>query len=149
MEPTRRPHATERDTVRAHPHGPLERKLALCLSVVLSLPVALGALACADPAEKFAAMDGEALFKHSCASCHGSDGRAPGGAAPNFRGKRDDWSVDKIVEYIDDPQAYKKKAGIARLGRKVMPPVNRRMPEDARRRLAEHVIELMDALRVR
>lgn len=89
----------------------------------------------------YTGMSGEEIFKVSCAQCHGLRGQ--GGSAPTYRAKRQYWDEEKLLEYIHNPAAYKKKA--PHLTGRHMNPVDGTMPEDARRRLVEHVLELMDS----
>ena len=87
-------------------------------------------------------MSGEDIFKVSCAQCHGPRGEGTG-SAPTYRAKRRYWDEEKLLEYIRNPSAYKKKA--PHLGNRHMNAVDGTMPDDARRRLVGHVLELMDS----
>ncbi|MEL6428451.1 MAG: c-type cytochrome [Planctomycetota bacterium] len=123
--------------------------VAILSSGALLTTLAGGAfLASCNQRGNYEGVDGETLYKRACLSCHGKDGRAMAGGAPSYRGIRKDWDEEKLLGYIDNPQRYKRANRPPRLGKRYMPPVDRRMPEDARRRLIAHVLGLMDALEV-
>lgn len=119
---------------------------AVILALVIGTPAALFWKFTSKP--NYDGLDGAALFRHSCMICHGSDGRATSGGAPSYRGVRKDWDAEKLLAYIDDPDGYKRANRPPRLGKRYMPPVDRFMPEDARRRLVEHVLKIMTSLEV-
>lgn len=126
--------------------------LALALAALAaSVATGLGATGCGDPGAMYADMDGEALYRLRCLQCHGPEGKGLA-ANPSYRGVRDDWTARTLLEYIDDPGAFKRTDAAPRRLRgsaKYMPPVDRHMPQEARERLVEHVLGLMDELKVR
>lgn len=128
------------------------RAVALAVAALaISVAAGIGATGCGDPGAMYADMDGAALYRLRCLQCHGPEGEGLA-ANPSYRGVRDDWSAETLLAYIDDPGAFKRTEDApARLrsSAKYMPPVDPHMPEDARQRLVEHVLGLMDALKVR
>jgi len=133
---------------------PRVRAGRLALAAVSIAAVSIAAMlapGCGDPGAMYAEMDGEALYRLRCMQCHGPEGKGLA-ANPSYRGVRDDWSAETLLEYIDDPAAFKRTDAAPRRLRgsaKYMPPVDRHMPADARERLVEHALGLMDALKVR
>lgn len=93
---------------------------------------------------RYAAMDGAAIYERLCSRCHGDDGRGRGGLGASYAGKRGFWDEASLLRYLRDPAAFQRKD--ARLGARYMPPVDGTMPQDARKRLVEHVFGLMEAL---
>ncbi|MDG1491225.1 MAG: c-type cytochrome [Planctomycetota bacterium] len=110
----------------------------------LSLWVGLSAAGC-DGASAYADRSGEEIYTRLCAHCHGDSGRALQGRGGTYLGKRKYWTRESLLEYLDDPQAYKRKAPHLSKS-KYMPPINRNVPEAARLRVADHVLGLMDTL---
>lgn len=123
------------------PHGRRDRPSAL-------LPLALGALlalAGCDRSAAYADRSGEEIYARLCTQCHGDEGRALHGRGGTYLGKRKYWTRETLLEYLEDPQAYKRKAPHLTTSR-YMPPISGAVPADARVRLADHVLGLMDAL---
>lgn len=116
---------------------------APCLAA-LSLVACLAASSC-DGASAYADRSGEEIYTRLCSHCHGDEGRALHGRGGTYLGKRKHWTRETLLEYLDDPQAYKRKAPHLTAS-KYMPPISRHVPEDARLRVADHVLALMDAL---
>ena len=89
-------------------------------------------------------MSGAEVYKRLCSLCHGQEGRALTGTGASYLGKRQYWSEQTLLEYIDNPAAYKQKA--PHLPGKYMPAISRTVSAEARQKLVAHVLELMDAL---
>ena len=110
----------------------------------VALMLALVPAACDRPST-YEALPGEQIYSRLCLHCHGEQGRALHGRGGSYLGKRRYWTRETLLEYLDDPQAYKRKAPHLSASR-YMPPLNRHVGPDARVRLADHVLGLMDAL---
>lgn len=122
-------------------HGSRHRRRAI-------LPLAAGALlvlAGCDRSAAYADRSGEEIYARLCTQCHGDEGRALHGRGGTYLGKRKYWTRETLLEYLDDPQAYKRKAPHLTTSR-YMPPISGAVPAEARVRLVDHVLGLMDAL---
>lgn len=122
--------------------------LALGVAALVTAGFVLGG--CRDRSAFYASMDGEALYRQACLQCHGPQGKGTA-SAPSYRGIRDDWTAERLLLYIDDPAAFKRTDLAPRHLRgseKYMQPVDFYMPPDARERLVEYALGLMDELRV-
>lgn len=110
----------------------------------VALMLALLPAACDGPST-YEELSGEQIYSRLCLQCHGEHGRALHGRGGSYLGKRKYWTRETLLEYLQDPQAYKRKAPHLSASR-YMPPLNRHVPPEARVRLADHVLGLMDAL---
>ncbi len=69
------------------------------------------------------------------------------GVANSYAGKRDFWTEEKLLAFVDNPQGYRSKMPHLMTSSKlVMPPLSRTVPPEARMRLVEHVLLKMEAL---
>ena len=96
------------------------------------------------PDLRYQDMDGAAIYNRLCTQCHGPDGRALGKAGASYRGKRQYWTEESLLEYVADPAAFQRRD--PRLRGQYMPPIDGTMPAEARLRLVRHVLSLMDEL---
>lgn len=127
---------------------PVSRPLWTPSTTLATLTLALvGGLASSgcDSASAYEQLSGEQIYARLCTQCHGTEGRALHGRGGSYLGKRKYWTRATLLEYLEDPQAYKRKAPHLSAA-KYMPPLNRYVPPAARERLVDHVLGLMDAL---
>jgi len=110
--------------------------------LVLALALLLGSC---DGPSTYQDLSGERIYHRLCTQCHGEQGRALHGRGGTYLGKRKYWTQETLLEYLEDPQAYKRKAPHLSASR-YMPPLNPHVPAEARVRLVDHVLGLMDAL---
>ncbi|MFT5049065.1 MAG: mono/diheme cytochrome c family protein [Chlamydiales bacterium] len=92
------------------------------------------------PAEQ---QSGAELYSSYCAQCHGKTGT--GGfmnLGPSYKGIAKFWDAERLIEYIDDPQAF--AANVDRLGERSMTAIADSVKPEARKRLVEHALSLMD-----
>jgi mono/diheme cytochrome c family protein len=86
---------------------------------------------------------GRDLFQTYCAACHGEDARGTMlNLGPSLEGVRQYWEEATLLEYIDNPKAF--AAGNERLGKREMTAIASSVPMDARERLVEYALSLMD-----
>lgn len=95
------------------------------------------------------AMNGPEIYGKLCQQCHGARGTAPKGLANSYAGKRQYWDEPSLLAYIANPRAVKAKMPHLRDSPKYMPAISKAVPVDARRKLAQHVLSLMDELAAR
>ena len=104
------------------------------------------AIACSSSSGKggYETQSGEELYKSAgCSACHGADGSGSRlNLGPALGGLREHWTKEKLLAYMGDPAAF--AAGDARLGQRTMPAIGVDVPPEARDRLADHVLSMMD-----
>ena len=116
-----------------------------CFALVAVVLFALAA-ACSSIDVPVAQQSGAELFtSQGCNRCHSSNGSGSFfGLGPDLRDKRADWSEDSLARYLADPAAF--AAQDDRLGKREMASFGH-LDEASRRRLATHVLSLMDVER--
>lgn len=125
----------------SRPHWtPITRLGALTLTLVGGL-----ASSGCDNASAYEQLSGAQIYERLCTQCHGPEGRALHGRGGSYLGKRKYWTRATLLEYLEDPQAYKRKAPHLSSA-KYMPPLTPYVQGEARARLVDHVLGLMDAL---
>ena len=95
----------------------------------------------------YSALTGAEVYEKLCYQCHGTRGTSPHGVGNSYVGKRDYWDRESLLAYINNPRKVKAKMPHLRKSRKAMNPIPRSVPADARERLVDHVLQLMDALK--
>ena len=95
----------------------------------------------------YKSLDGEQLFGRLCAQCHGPRGTDPRGVASSYVGKRDYWTKESLLTYIANPRRAKAKIPHMKGSKKYMQPIAKSVPMEARERLVDHVLKLMNDLK--
>lgn len=113
------------------------------LALTFAAAVTCALLAACASSLPVAQQSGAQLYdSQGCHRCHASDGSGSFfGFGPNLRDKRPYWDVDALASYLADTDAY--AADDPRLTPGKMASYGH-LDEAARRRLAEHVLGLMD-----
>jgi len=127
----------------AMPHASRPRRPARPALAALAACSALAG-SCSEPARERSAANatGAEVFRVNCAACHGPQGEGSSmGLGPRLVGLAEHWTVERLVEYVDDPAAFAAKD--PRLGQRPMPAIARSVSAADRRALAEHVLRLM------
>ena len=115
--------------------------------VLLALIVSPTLLPGCNGKSVYESMSGEDIYRRLCATCHGPEGRAMTGVANSYAGKRKLWTKEKLLAFVDDPKGYRSKMPHLMTSSKlVMPALSRSVPPEARKRLVEHVLLMMEAL---
>ncbi|MCP3915011.1 MAG: cytochrome c [bacterium] len=104
--------------------------------------LALFVAACSMEDAPVADRDADALYGTYCKSCHGGDGRGSMGLGSSFAGVAKHWNEEKLLTYIADPEAYAAKD--PRLGTRPMAPISGDVPPEARKKIVQHTLSLMD-----
>lgn len=91
-------------------------------------------------------MSGAEIYMRLCKQCHGPEGRAPTGVGNTYVNKRDLWTAETLLLYLDNPGGYKRKVPHLKSSKKYMPPLSRSVSPEARQRLVEHVLSQMESL---
>lgn len=123
----------------------MQRIVPLLLAAA-GLTLVWGTAAGCNRASAYDGKTGEEIYSRVCETCHGRDGKAVGRDGGSYRAKRKHWSEETLLEYIDNPEVYKRQGKGSHLQGRYMVPVDKYMPDDARRRVVKHVLKLMDAL---
>lgn len=122
------------------------KRVAMMLALLLLIASPTVLPACAGTS-KFDEMSGAEIFENLCATCHGPEGRAMTGVANSYVGKREFWTEEKLLQFVDNPQAYRRNMPHLMAGQKRrMPPLSRSVSPEARRRLVAHVLGQMEVL---
>ena len=115
--------------------------------VLLALIVSPTLLPGCNGKSVYESMSGEDIYRRLCETCHGPEGRAMTGVANSYAGKRKLWTEEKLLAFVDNPQGYRSKMPhLVTSSKLVMPPLSRSVPPEARKRLVEHVLQMMEAL---
>ena len=117
---------------------------ALCLRVVLVDAYPTSYLANPAPSGQAVVQQGEALFRTHCASCHGSEGRGDGPAAPALDGPPADLTADHVDDHTDGDILWWLTYGMAGTA---MPGFEQTLSETERWQLIRFVRSLRDPLR--
>jgi mono/diheme cytochrome c family protein len=122
------------------------RRLPAALALAaLALSPTFFAASCSSGSQ-YAEMSGAEIYRRLCAQCHGPEGRAMTGLANSYVGKRDLWTEETLLRWLDDPRGYKPNVPHLKSSKRYMPPLSRSVPEEARKRLVAHVLGQMEAL---
>ncbi len=109
----------------------------------IALALALLPLACSGPKKPADEQSGAELYATYCKSCHGKQGRGSFlNLGPSYEGLAQHWTAENLLEYIADPKTF--AAADERLGEREMPAIDPNVSMEARRRLVEHALGLMD-----
>jgi len=122
--------------------APLAQRARLALTI--SLLFALGACSGGEASGGgWDALSGKEIYaKAGCQACHGVDGRGFMGLGSSYAGIKQYWTADKLLTYIADPKAY--AANDKRLGKREMAAIADDVPAEARQKLVEYVLTLMN-----
>ena len=124
----------------------MSASLAQRSRLALTLPLLFALGACSgggDGGGGWDALSGKEIYsKAGCQACHGADGRGFMGLGSSYAGIKQYWTADKLLTYIADPKAY--AANDKRLGKREMAAIADDVPADARKKLVDYVLTLMD-----
>ncbi len=119
----------------------------IVLIIVISVGGIMALLGPAGGAAAYDTMTGQQLYTKLCFQCHGAKGTGGSGGGSSYAGKRDFWDEQSIIAYLANPQKYRNKQPHMKDSKKFMPAISPSVPIAARKKIAQHVLGLMDKVK--